>query len=198
MTREMPPAHRQSTMPEKENTADTTDQHTNHHHSTKTTKDSTDHTITHHIETSYTTFFSRIATVEEVENQVAGDKHCTYTVLRKSSLYMNSTSSKMSHLLNTRSSQKLPDSQETTKSSTLICQSTLSTTDNKHWTLIKGPTSKFYDVVWYKYIKQLYKRGTKQHNTVYWYDTLEQSCSDPLGGGGGPPLLRLVLQVTLA
>ena len=64
--------------------------------------------------------------------------------------------------------------------------------DNKHWTLIKGPTSKFYDEVWYEYIEQLYKRGTKQRNSAYWYDTLEKSCSDPLGGGGGPPLLRLV------
>ena len=64
---------------------------------------------------------------------------------------------------------------------------------DKHWTLIKVPTSKFYDEVRYEYIEQLYKRGTKQLNSAYWYDTLEKSCSDPLGGGGGPPLLCLVL-----
>ena len=64
--------------------------------------------------------------------------------------------------------------------------------DNRHWTLVKGPTSKFYDIVWYEYIEQLYKRGTKQRNSAYWYDALEKSCSDPLWGGGGPPLLRLV------
>ena len=55
--------------------------------------------------------------------------------------------------------------------------------DNQHWTLIKGPTSKFYDEVWYDYIEELYKRVTKQRKSAYWYDTLEQSCSDPLGGG---------------
>ena len=63
---------------------------------------------------------------------------------------------------------------------------------NKHWTLIKGPTSKFCDVVWYEYIEQFYKRGTKHRNSAYWYNTLEKSCSDPLGGGRGPLLLRLV------
>ena len=63
--------------------------------------------------------------------------------------------------------------------------------DNQHWTLIKGPTSKFYDEIWYGYIEELYKRGTKQRNSAYWYDTLT-SFSDPFGGGGGPPLIRLV------
>ena len=64
--------------------------------------------------------------------------------------------------------------------------------DNQHWTLIKGPTSKYYEEIWYEYIEELYKRGVKQRNSAYWYDILEQSCSDPLGGCGGPPLIRLV------
>ena len=33
---------------------------------------------------------------------------------------------------------------------------------------------------------------TSWNDTVYWYDVLEQTYSDPLGGGGGPPFLRLV------
>ena len=65
--------------------------------------------------------------------------------------------------------------------------------DNQHWTLIKGPTSKYYEEIWYEHIEELYKRGVKQRNSAYWYDILEQSCSDPLGGGVGPPLIRLVL-----
>ena len=40
--------------------------------------------------------------------------------------------------------------------------------DNQHWTLIKGPTSKFYHEIWYKYIEELYKRGVKQRNSAYW------------------------------
>ena len=38
--------------------------------------------------------------------------------------------------------------------------------DKKHWTLMKGPTSKFYNVDWYEYIEQFYKRDTKQRNSI--------------------------------
>ena len=82
-----------------------------------------------------------------------------------------------------RLSQKLQDYQETTKRSTSTYQSILSTIETTDiGRSSKGPTSKFYDEVWYEYIEQLYKRGTKQWNSAYWYDTLEKSCSDPLGG----------------
>ena len=104
------------------------------------------------------------------------------STLRKSSLYMKSTSSRMSHL---RTSRPSPDNVD-------LPVYFVYHRYNKHWTLIKGPTSKFYDVVWYEYIEQFYKRGTKQRNSAYWYNTLEKSCSDPLGGGRGPLLLRLV------
>ena len=36
------------------------------------------------------------------------------------------------------------------------------------------------------------KSSTGVQQTAYWYDILEQSCLDPLGEGGGPPLLWLV------
>ena len=65
--------------------------------------------------------------------------------------------------------------------------------ENKHWLLVKGPTSKFYDDPWYTTMERLIEtHSVQQTNTVYWYDTLEESCRDPLGDGGGPPLLRLV------
>ena len=85
-TRPTPTARRQPTTPEKETTPPAsqtlcTDRHTNYSLSTKTTEDSTDHAITHHPETSYTASFSRIATVEEAENKVTGDEHCTHAVL---------------------------------------------------------------------------------------------------------------------
>ena len=50
----------------------------------------------------------------------------------------------------------------------------------------------FHDEGWYEYIEQLYKRGTEQSNSVYWYDVLQQSCSDRLGEGGESSLLRPV------
>ena len=65
--------------------------------------------------------------------------------------------------------------------------------ENKHWLLIKGPTSKFYDDPWCSNIEMLIgATGVQQTNTAYWYDVLEESCWDPLGEGWGPPLLRLV------
>ena len=51
------------------------------------------------------------------------------STLRKSSLYIKSTSSRVPHLRSSRPSQKLQDYQETTKRSTSIYQSTLSTTE---------------------------------------------------------------------
>ena len=65
--------------------------------------------------------------------------------------------------------------------------------ENKHWLLVKGPTSKFFDDLWYTIIETLIETSSvQQKNTAYWYDVLEKSCRDPLGDGGGPPLLRLV------
>ena len=65
--------------------------------------------------------------------------------------------------------------------------------ENKHWRLVKGPTSKFFDNPWYTTIQMLIEANiVQQTNTAYWYDVLEESCRDPLGDGGGPPLLRLV------
>ena len=65
--------------------------------------------------------------------------------------------------------------------------------ENKHWLLVKGPTSKFYDDPWYTTMERLIETNSvQQTNTAYWYDTLEESYRDPLGDGGGPPLLRLV------
>ena len=52
--------------------------------------------------------------------------------------------------------------------------------DNKHWTLIKGPASQFHDVGWYEYIEQLYKRGTKHRNTVYWLTSWRNPAVTPL------------------
>ena len=64
--------------------------------------------------------------------------------------------------------------------------------ENKHWLQIKGPTSKFYDDPWYSNIEMLMGATVvRQTNTAHWYDVLEKSCQDPLGVGGGPPLLRL-------
>ena len=66
--------------------------------------------------------------------------------------------------------------------------------ENNHWLQIKGPTSKFYDDLWYPNIEMLMgATGVRQTNTAHWYDVLEKSCQDPLGVGGGPPLLPLVL-----
>ena len=65
--------------------------------------------------------------------------------------------------------------------------------DNQHWALVKEPTSKYHNEHWYSYIEMLAERGTKQKNTVFCYNVLEKSCSDPLRAGGGPPLLHLVL-----
>ena len=59
--------------------------------------------------------------------------------------------------------------------------------DNQHWSLIKRPTSKYHNESWYSYIERFAERSTKQDITIYWYDILKQSCSDPLGGGRGPP-----------
>ena len=71
--------------------------------------------------------------------------------------------------------------------------------ENRHWLQIKGPTSKFYDDPWYSNIEMLMAaNGVRQTNTAHWYDVLEKSCQDPLGVGGGPPLLRLVRKVILA
>ena len=65
--------------------------------------------------------------------------------------------------------------------------------ENKHCLLIKGPTSKFYDDQWYSNIEILIgATGVQQTNKAYWDDVLADSCRDPLGEGGGPPLLRLV------
>ena len=65
--------------------------------------------------------------------------------------------------------------------------------ENRHRLQIKGPTSKFYDDPWYSNIEMLMAaNGMRQTNTAHWYDVLEKSCQDPLGVGGGPPLLRLV------
>ena len=61
------------------------------------------------------------------------------------------------------------------------------------WLLVKGPTSKFCDDPWYTTIEMLIEaNNVQQKNTAYWYDVLEESCRDPLGNGGGPPLLRPV------
>ena len=65
--------------------------------------------------------------------------------------------------------------------------------ENNHWLQTKGPTSKFCDDPWYSNIEMLMgATGVRQTNTAHWYDVLEKSCQDPLGVGGGPPLLRLV------
>ena len=67
------------------------------------------------------------------------------------------------------------------------------TRENKHWLLVKGPTSKLFDYLWYTTIEMLIEtHSVQQTNTAYWYDVLEKSCRGPLGDGGGPPLLRLV------
>ena len=64
--------------------------------------------------------------------------------------------------------------------------------ENKHWLQIKGPTSKFYDDPWYSNIEMLMGvTGVRQTNTALRYNVLEK-CRDPLGDGGGPPLLQLV------
>ena len=65
--------------------------------------------------------------------------------------------------------------------------------ENKHWLLIKGPTSKYYGEPWYNNIKMLLTAtGVQQTNTAYWYDVLEQSCVDPIEEGGGQPFFQLV------
>ena len=62
--------------------------------------------------------------------------------------------------------------------------------ENKHWLQIKGPTSKFYDDLWYSNIEMLMgETSVRQTNMAHWYDVLEKSCQDPLGVGGGPTLL---------
>ena len=65
--------------------------------------------------------------------------------------------------------------------------------ENKHWLLVKGPTSKFYDDPWYTTMEMLIEANSvQQKNMAYWCDVLEESCRDPLGDGGGPPLLELM------
>ena len=57
----------------------------------------------------------------------------------------------------------------------------------------RGATSKFYDDPWHTNIEMLIgATGVQETNTAYWYDVLEESCRDPLGEDGGPPLLRFV------
>ena len=51
--------------------------------------------------------------------------------------------------------------------------------DNQHWTLTMGPTSKFYDEIWYEHIEELYKRGAKQRNSAYWYDSWSNRAVTP-------------------
>ena len=134
-TRPTPPARRQPATPEKETTPpappDTTDRHTSYHHNAKTTEDITDHAITYHPETSYTASFSRITTDKEAENsrrrRTLHPSSTFMSTLRKSTLYMRSTTSRMSPLQSSRPSPKLKDYQETTKKSTSTCQSTSST-----------------------------------------------------------------------
>ena len=48
--------------------------------------------------------------------------------------------------------------------------------ENKHWSQIKGSTSKFYDDPWYTNIEMLMgATGVRQTNMAYWYDVLEKS-----------------------
>ena len=73
------------------------------------------------------------------------------STLRKSTLYMKSSTSRMSPLQGHRKSSK------TTKRRRIINVDLpvylVYNRDNKHWTLIKGPTSKFNDEVRYDYIE---------------------------------------------
>ena len=104
------------------------------------------------------------------------------STLRASTHDMKSMASRTSTLSSTKQSSGPTDSSGTTKISTSTYKHSLSITDNQYWTLVKGPTSKYHDECWYSYIEMLAERGSKQNNTVYCFEILEKSCSDPFRG----------------
>ena len=68
--------------------------------------------------------------------------------------------SRTSTLSSTRQSSRPTDSSEKTKTTTSAYQFFVYHRDNQHWTLVKGPTSKYHDERWYSYIEMLVEKGS--------------------------------------
>ena len=126
---------------------DTADHSTYHHQASTSATDNRDHAITKLHETSCTAFFSRIATVEKAKDQVTGDDHCANPVLSYQRRGWVPSARKVRapgcHLNEVEvRAARLPREDE--DNDVDLPAFFVYHRDNKYWTLVKGPISKFH------------------------------------------------------